>query len=31
MTTTEIRPETSVDVYAAGGITVSKLGENIGA
>ena len=31
MTTTEIRPETSHDIYAAGGITVTKLGENIGA
>ncbi|MGI5216924.1 TauD/TfdA dioxygenase family protein [Nocardia sp. CA-290969] len=31
MTTTETRPVTAADIYAAGGITVSKLGENIGA
>ena len=31
MTTTEIRPTTAADIYAAGGITVTKLGENIGA
>lgn len=31
MTTTEIRPLTAADIYAAGGITVTKLGENIGA
>ncbi|WP_280419767.1 TauD/TfdA dioxygenase family protein [Nocardia carnea] len=31
MTTTESRPVTAADIYAAGGITVTKLGENIGA
>ncbi|MFD6858846.1 TauD/TfdA dioxygenase family protein [Rhodococcus sp. NPDC060090] len=31
MTTVETRPSTAHDIYAAGGITVSKLGENIGA
>ncbi|MCA1007674.1 TauD/TfdA family dioxygenase [Rhodococcus hoagii] len=31
MTTTEVRPSTASDVYAAGGITVTKLGEHIGA
>lgn len=31
MTTVETRPSTAHDIYAAGGITVTKLGENIGA
>ncbi|MGN5235900.1 TauD/TfdA dioxygenase family protein [Rhodococcus sp. SJ-3] len=31
MTTVETRPSTATDIYAAGGITVTKLGENIGA
>lgn len=31
MTTVEARPSTATEIYAAGGITVSKLGENIGA
>ncbi|NKY49644.1 TauD/TfdA dioxygenase family protein [Nocardia vermiculata] len=31
MTTTESRPTTAAEIYAAGGITVTKLGENIGA
>ncbi|MEU4314405.1 TauD/TfdA family dioxygenase [Nocardia sp. NPDC024068] len=31
MTTTESRPVAAADIYAAGGLTVTKLGENIGA
>ncbi|NKS22766.1 taurine catabolism dioxygenase [Rhodococcus hoagii] len=31
MTTVETRPSTAHDIYAAGGITVTRLGENIGA
>lgn len=31
MTITDIRPTTAAEIYAAGGITVTKLGENIGA
>jgi len=31
VTTLEVRPSTAADIYAAGGITVTKLGENIGA
>ncbi len=31
MTTVETRPSTAHDIYVAGGITVTRLGENIGA
>ncbi|WP_241384829.1 TauD/TfdA dioxygenase family protein [Rhodococcus sp. CH91] len=31
MTITDVRPGTASEIYAAGGITVTKLGENIGA
>lgn len=31
MTITDIRPGTASEIYTAGGITVTKLGENIGA